>query len=110
MNRDEFGILHPSSRYCCSSAWPGKWPDRRGLPPNPYEDPRGQETNVPEERIVAFLPLFRIGHRWHPVTRPDFSARCRCSERATAPHTSCGAIAVETTIAGLLRVPCDLDT
>lgn len=78
--------------------------------PNPYEDPRGQETNVPEERIVAFLPLFRIGHRWHPVTRPDFIARCRCSERATAPHTSCGAIAVETTIAGLLRVPCDLDT
>ena len=46
-----------------------------------------KRQTFPKERIFALFPLFRIGHRWHPVTRPDFISRCRCSGRVTAPHT-----------------------
>jgi hypothetical protein len=43
------------------------------------------------------------------VTCPDFISRCRCSGHVTAPNTYGGSIAVETTIAGLLSVPYDLE-
>jgi len=87
-----------------------------GLSPLPYWElflgrpPVVKRQTSPESGFVVFFPLFRIGHKWHPVTRPDFISRCRCSGRVTAPHTYWGSIAVETTIAGLLSIPCDLET
>jgi hypothetical protein len=43
------------------------------------------------------------------VTCPDFISRCRRSGRVIEPNIYGGAIAVETTIAGLLSVPYDLE-
>lgn len=64
----------------------------------------------PASGFFAFFPLFRSGHRRHPVTCPDGISRCRGSGRVTASHTHGSASAVETTIAGLLRGPCDRET
>jgi hypothetical protein len=64
----------------------------------------------PASGFFAFFPLFRSGHRRHPVTCPDGISRCRGSGRVTAPHTYGGARTVETTIGGLLSAPCDRET
>ncbi len=54
--------------------------------PNPYEDPRYQETDAPSERIVPIFSAVLQAERRSPLaTCSVFMAVCWCIN-VTAPH------------------------
>ena len=56
--------------------------------PNPYEDPRCQETDAPSERIVPIFSAVLQAERRSPLaTCSVFMAVCWCIN-VTAPHPS----------------------
>jgi hypothetical protein len=65
------------------------------VPPNSYEDPCCQETNVPPERILCcFSPPERFWRRCPLATCSDVMALGWCDPHVAAPHTSGGATAM----------------
>jgi hypothetical protein len=61
---------------------------------NPYEDPCGQETHLPSERIVCFLPPPSSVWRRCPLAPcADVIALGWCDTHVAAPHTYGGSTA-----------------